>query len=269
MRETVRHVLVTGPGQNGRSAPAALAGPGRAGALLRGTAGGAARLRSTGQTWTSVPPPPCATPAAPPGMPKGVVYSHRSAYLHSMGVCMGNTLGLSEHDRVLPVVPMFHANAWGLAYAAVMSGADLIMPDRFLQPEPLVRLIEAERPTVAGAVPDDLERAAPACARARRRPLVAADGPVRRLGRPACADGGLREGTRRADRPGLGDDGDLADRQRGAPARRDAGRGGLALPRHPGPAGLRRGGPAGRGRRRRRCPTTARRSARSRCAARG
>jgi fatty-acyl-CoA synthase len=48
---------------------------------------------------------------------------------------------------------MFHANAWGLAYAAVLSGADLIMPDRFLQPEPLVRLIEAERPTIAGAVP--------------------------------------------------------------------------------------------------------------------
>jgi fatty-acyl-CoA synthase len=87
------------------------------------------------------------------GQPKGVVYSHRSAYLHSMGVCLGNTLGVSERDRVLPVVPMFHANAWGLAYAAVMSGADLIMPDRFLQPEPLVRLIEAERPTVAGAVP--------------------------------------------------------------------------------------------------------------------
>ena len=87
------------------------------------------------------------------GNPKGVVYSHRSTYLHSMGVCMGNTFGLSEQDRVLPVVPMFHANAWGLAYAAVMAGADLIMPDRFLQAAPLVRLIETERPTLAGAVP--------------------------------------------------------------------------------------------------------------------
>ena len=87
------------------------------------------------------------------GRPKGVVYSHRSAYLHSMGVCQGNIFALSEQDRVLPVVPMFHANAWGLPYAAVMAGADLIMPDRFLQPEPLVRLIEAERPTLAGAVP--------------------------------------------------------------------------------------------------------------------
>ncbi len=87
------------------------------------------------------------------GNPKGVVYSHRSAYLHSMATCTGNAMGLSATDTVLPVVPMFHANAWGLPYAAVMAGAALVMPDRFLQAEPLVRLIEAERPTVAGAVP--------------------------------------------------------------------------------------------------------------------
>ena len=87
------------------------------------------------------------------GHPKGVVYSHRSMHLHSMAVCMGGVFGLSDADRVLPVVPMFHANAWGLPYAALLAGASLIMPDRFLQPEPLVRLIEAERPTVAGAVP--------------------------------------------------------------------------------------------------------------------
>jgi fatty-acyl-CoA synthase len=87
------------------------------------------------------------------GHPKGVVYSHRSMHLHSMAVCMGGVFGLSDRDRVLPVVPMFHANAWGLPYAALLAGASLIMPDRFLQPEPLVKLIEAERPTVAGAVP--------------------------------------------------------------------------------------------------------------------
>src|SRR5579875_776114 len=87
------------------------------------------------------------------GRPKGVVYSHRSAYLHSMGACMGNAFALSERDRVLPVVPMFHAMAWGLPYAAFMAGADLVMPDRFLQAEPLVRLVGAERPTIAGAVP--------------------------------------------------------------------------------------------------------------------
>jgi len=87
------------------------------------------------------------------GQPKGVVYSHRSMHLHSMAVCMNSVFGLSDVDRVLPVVPMFHANAWGLPYAALLAGASLIMPDRFLQPEPLVRLIEAERPTIAGAVP--------------------------------------------------------------------------------------------------------------------
>ncbi len=87
------------------------------------------------------------------GHPKGVVYSHRSMHLHSMAVCMNGVFGLSDADRVLPVVPMFHANAWGLPYAAVLAGSALIMPDRYLQPEPLVRLIEAERPTIAGAVP--------------------------------------------------------------------------------------------------------------------
>ncbi len=87
------------------------------------------------------------------GLPKGVVYSHRSMHLHSMAVCMNSVFGLSDVDRVLPVVPMFHANAWGLPYAAMLAGSSLVMPDRFLQPEPLVRLIEAERPTIAGAVP--------------------------------------------------------------------------------------------------------------------
>lgn len=87
------------------------------------------------------------------GNPKGVVYSHRSAYLHSLSVCTGNALGMSGADVVLPVVPMFHANAWGLPYAAMLAGAALVMPDRFLQGEPLVKLIEAERPTIAGAVP--------------------------------------------------------------------------------------------------------------------
>jgi fatty-acyl-CoA synthase len=87
------------------------------------------------------------------GNPKGVAYSHRSTYLHSMQVAMGDGINLSQADRVLPVVPMFHANAWGLPHASLLVGASLIMPDRFLQAEPLARLIAAERPTVAGAVP--------------------------------------------------------------------------------------------------------------------
>ena len=87
------------------------------------------------------------------GNPKGVVYSHRSSYLHSMGACLGNAFALSERDRVLPVVPMFHANAWGLPYAGLLSGAALIMPDRDLSPATLVRLIGDERVTLAGGVP--------------------------------------------------------------------------------------------------------------------
>jgi len=87
------------------------------------------------------------------GNPKGVVYSHRSAWLHSAAVMSGNVAGLDFTDRILPIVPMFHANAWGLPYAALMSGASLCMPDRWLQAEPVVRFISACRPTVSGAVP--------------------------------------------------------------------------------------------------------------------
>jgi fatty-acyl-CoA synthase len=87
------------------------------------------------------------------GNPKGVVYSHRSAWLHSQAVSTGNAGAISFHDRVLPIVPMFHANAWGLAYAAIMSGASLCMPDRWLQAEPLCRFMNESRPTLSGAVP--------------------------------------------------------------------------------------------------------------------
>ena len=87
------------------------------------------------------------------GNPKGVVYSHRSTYLHSLAVGGGNTFALSERDRILPVVPMFHANAWGLPYAGWLAGSDFLLPGRFLQAEPLAKMIETYRPTVAGAVP--------------------------------------------------------------------------------------------------------------------
>ena len=87
------------------------------------------------------------------GHPKGVAYTHRSNFLHSMAACQASTLGVCELDRLLMIPPMFHANAWGLPFAAWMSGADMIMPGRFLQAEPLCRLITEERPTLAGAVP--------------------------------------------------------------------------------------------------------------------
>jgi fatty-acyl-CoA synthase len=87
------------------------------------------------------------------GNPKGVVYSHRSTFLHSFAVCSAGTLGVCERDRLLPIVPMFHANAWGLPYAGWMAGSDFLMPGRFLQAEPLARFISAEHPTFSGAVP--------------------------------------------------------------------------------------------------------------------
>jgi fatty-acyl-CoA synthase len=87
------------------------------------------------------------------GNPKGVLYSHRSISLHSSATLMSDANGLSRADRVLAVVPMFHANAWGLPYGAGLAGADLILPDRFLGAEPLARLIASERPTQLGCVP--------------------------------------------------------------------------------------------------------------------
>jgi fatty-acyl-CoA synthase len=86
------------------------------------------------------------------GNPKGVVYSHRSTFLHTMGV-LTSELGPSERDRVLPVVPMFHANAWGLIHAAVAAGADLVLPGPDLSPPALAGLIESERVTLAAGVP--------------------------------------------------------------------------------------------------------------------
>jgi fatty-acyl-CoA synthase len=87
------------------------------------------------------------------GNPKGVVYSHRSTYLHSLAVAGANSFGLTENDRILAVVPMFHANAWGLPFAGWLAGCDFILPERHLQAEPLAAMIDQLRPTIAGAVP--------------------------------------------------------------------------------------------------------------------
>ncbi|NUR30237.1 MAG: long-chain fatty acid--CoA ligase [Catenulispora sp.] len=87
------------------------------------------------------------------GNPKGVVYSHRSIYLHSMQVAMPQSFYFNESNRVLTIVPMFHAMAWGIPYAALLTGATLVMPDRFLQPAALVRAIEQSGADFAGAVP--------------------------------------------------------------------------------------------------------------------
>ncbi|MFE9255577.1 long-chain fatty acid--CoA ligase [Streptomyces sp. NPDC006879] len=87
------------------------------------------------------------------GDPKGVVYSHRSIYLHAMQVNMAESMGLTDADTALIVVPQFHVNAWGLPHGVFMTGINMLMPDRFLQSGPLAEMIERERPTYAAAVP--------------------------------------------------------------------------------------------------------------------
>jgi len=87
------------------------------------------------------------------GNPKGVVYTHRSTYLHTLGVLQADSVGIRESDTVLPVVPMFHANAWGLAHAGVASGASLVLPGPRMSPPALASLIVDEHVTVAAGVP--------------------------------------------------------------------------------------------------------------------
>lgn len=87
------------------------------------------------------------------GHPKGVVYSHRSTFLHAMGVMSVDSIGIRESDVILPVVPMFHVNAWGLAHAAVATGASLVMPGADLSGKAIADLVVNERVTVTAGVP--------------------------------------------------------------------------------------------------------------------
>jgi fatty-acyl-CoA synthase len=149
--QTVRHVLVAGP-----EAAAADLAPIEAAGVSVALYEDALAAADPDFDWPDMDESDAAAmcyTSGTTGNPKGVVYSHRSAYLHSMAVAMGDGMGLTPFDRVLPIVPMFHANAWGLPYAALMVGAGLVMPDRWLQPEPLVRIIQEEQVTMSGAVP--------------------------------------------------------------------------------------------------------------------
>ncbi len=87
------------------------------------------------------------------GNPKGVVYSHRSIYLHTVLIGSASTLGISALDRALVIVPMFHVNAWGTPYACWIGGADMLMPKQFLQAKPLLEFINLAKPTIAAGVP--------------------------------------------------------------------------------------------------------------------
>lgn len=87
------------------------------------------------------------------GRPKGVLYSHRALVLHSIGLCLTDTLGVGESDVILPVVPMFHVNAWCLPFAAAMVGAKLVLPGPHLDPSSLADLFQSERVTFTAGVP--------------------------------------------------------------------------------------------------------------------
>jgi fatty-acyl-CoA synthase len=87
------------------------------------------------------------------GNPKGVAYSHRSMVLHSLAISLADTLALAQRETVLPVVPMFHVNAWGIPYGAIMVGAKLVLPGPHLDPVSLLELFEQEKVTLTAGVP--------------------------------------------------------------------------------------------------------------------
>lgn len=87
------------------------------------------------------------------GHPKGVVYSHRTIYLHSLASMAANAFGLSEADRILLLPPMFHANAWGLPFSGWLAGADFILPSSYLQPDMIRQMIALSAPSFTATVP--------------------------------------------------------------------------------------------------------------------
>ena len=87
------------------------------------------------------------------GNPKGVLYSHRSTVLHSFAACMGDVLGINSHESILVIVPLFHANAWGIPYAAAMSGTKLVFPGMAMDGKNIHELLDKEKVTFSAGVP--------------------------------------------------------------------------------------------------------------------
>jgi fatty-acyl-CoA synthase len=117
------------------------------------------------------------------GHPKGVVYSHRSNVLHSYALSLVDCFALSESDAAILIVPMFHANAWGLPYACLMTGADMVFPGRFMVPDLLAQLIVDCGVTCGGGVPTILQ--------AMLGPLTKVKGQLGSLDRLLCGGSAL------------------------------------------------------------------------------
>ena len=169
------------------------------------------------------------------GNPKGVVYSHRSAVLHSLASLFADGLGLREVDVVLPVVPMFHANAWGLPYGALMAGSTLVMPGPNMTPKAIASMLERHRVTVTAGVPTIWMGVLPLVPEhdlTALRTIICGGSAV-----PQGAVGGLPGGAGPADPAGVGHDRDQPHRHRLHPARpprRAVGGGARRRPRPPG-----------------------------------
>ena len=228
---TLRHIVVVGDGDMGPLAQAS------AGRLQLHRWADLLRDKPDHYDWPAVDERDAAAlcyTSGTTGNPKGVAYSHRSIYLHSMQVCSQEAFGLGPASKVLAVVPMFHAMAWGLPYASFLSGASILMPDRFLQAAPLAAMISSERPTLAGAVPTiwtDLLAHLDAQSHGH---LLDAGGHCGWFGLPAGADARVLRAARRGGHPCLGDDGDVAAGIGIPVAGRPYRSGGLGLPVHPG-----------------------------------
>ena len=186
-------------------------GPRATGRVLRyeRAAGRPRTPASAGPSWTRRRPRSMCYTSGTTGDPKGVVYSHRSTFLHALSGQAATLTGATEGDRILHVVPMFHVNAWGIPFAAFMAGATLHMPGPYMTAAGPAPSSRAERPTLAAAVPT-IWQASSGRRDSGDRPVLAADGHVRRRGDAALADGGLPGALRPEDHPGLGDDRDLA-----------------------------------------------------------
>ncbi len=145
--KTVEHVVVNGPGDT-----SVLGG----GAVQVHSYADLLAAQPDSYAWPDVPEADAAAmcySSGTTGDPKGVAYSHRSIFLHSWGIAVPDVFDMSARDLVLMVVPQFHVLAWGMPYAALLTGASLVMPDRFLAPEPLAGVIARARPTKAAGVP--------------------------------------------------------------------------------------------------------------------